>query len=290
MKILIRIYSSLFKFLEEIYFLLRSYLPAKKKWIVFKTYLKIIIKHKLSGYFKFNNESFYGYNISFFDYDSFKFLFTEIFIKNEYFFKTDKKRPVIFDCGSNIGMSVVYFKWLYPESEIYAFEPDRETFKILKANIEKNKFNNVYLNEIALANKVGKVNLYIDNENPGNLTMSIIKNRLPLNEIKVNSSKLSSFIKSKKIDLIKMDIEGAESEVIKDLVSAKKLNQVNELILEYHHLIGDDSANFSNLLFMLEKNDFKYRIKADTMLLYQKFVFQDILVYAYKSKTNGGNN
>ena len=54
-----------------------------------------------------------GYKISFMGEAHLRWLFGEIFMDASYFFHTDNDRPLIFDCGSNIGMSVLFFKKLY---------------------------------------------------------------------------------------------------------------------------------------------------------------------------------
>jgi hypothetical protein len=68
------------------------------------------------------------YTISFCGRASFLYLFEEIFAKASYLFHSDTDRPLIFDCGSNIGMSVLFFKKLYPAARITAFEPDPRTY------------------------------------------------------------------------------------------------------------------------------------------------------------------
>lgn len=96
-------------------------------------WLKIFIKFfTINKITKLKKENIFGFKIEAFDYDTIRFLFEEIFYKNEYFIKLDNRPPIIFDCGANIGMATIYFKWLYPDSIIYAFEPDKQTFKILK--------------------------------------------------------------------------------------------------------------------------------------------------------------
>jgi hypothetical protein len=66
------------------------------------------------------------YTISFCGRASFLYLFEEIFAKASYLFHSDTDRPL--DCGSNIGMSVLFFKKLYPAARITAFEPDPRTY------------------------------------------------------------------------------------------------------------------------------------------------------------------
>jgi predicted O-methyltransferase YrrM len=63
-----------------------------------------------------------------------------IFLKAKiYRFNSLITKPLILDCGANVGVSVLYFKRLYPDAEIIAFEPDEDVFAILKQNYEESK-------------------------------------------------------------------------------------------------------------------------------------------------------
>ena len=59
----------------------------------------------------------------------------EIFEEEVYRFQTENKTPLIIDCGANIGLSVLYFRRLFPNAKIIAFEPDEGIFKILQKNM-----------------------------------------------------------------------------------------------------------------------------------------------------------
>ena len=50
--------------------------------------------------------------------------YREIFIQELYRFETSNPAPVIIDCGANCGLSVVYFKQLFPAAKIVAVEAD----------------------------------------------------------------------------------------------------------------------------------------------------------------------
>ena len=78
------------------------------------------------------------YSISFPDAESFMSMREEIWNKESYFFETDSPCPYIIDCGSNIGLSVLYFKHLFPNSDITAFEPDPELLNYLSQNLKSN--------------------------------------------------------------------------------------------------------------------------------------------------------
>ena len=79
------------------------------------------------------------------DSASFLFMYHEIFEQQIYRFKARTERPVIIDGGANIGLSIIYFKKLYPDANIVAFEPDRKVFNVLEKNIESFNFSDVSL-------------------------------------------------------------------------------------------------------------------------------------------------
>ena len=78
------------------------------------------------------------YSVSFPDAQSFLSMRDEIWHNQSYFFECRTKRPFIIDCGSNIGLSVLYFKQLFPNSNILAFEPDPILCKYLNQNVRAN--------------------------------------------------------------------------------------------------------------------------------------------------------
>lgn len=230
---------------------------------------------------KITEEKIMGFKISFFDYGTFHFLFREVFLHNHFYFESIKKNPLIFSCGTNIGLEIIYFKWLYPDSTIFCVEPDLETFHLLQKNIEDNNLNKVYLFNIALSDKKEKINFYIDRDNPGWLTMSTIKSRLPKNRILVQAQPLSNFIKEKTIDFMAMDIEGSEKKVLTELDKTKKINKIQKMIIEYHHSINNEIL-MSEFLKILEKNKFNYLVTANAEPLNKENTYQDILIYAYQ--------
>lgn len=250
-------------------------------------WLKIFIKFfTINKITKLKKENIFGFKIEAFDYDTIRFLFEEIFYKNEYFIKLDNRPPIIFDCGANIGMATIYFKWLYPDSIIYAFEPDKQTFKILKKNVLNNKLKNVHLFNVALGKKNGVITFFNDSNHPGSLLMSSKRARMLSNKITVKSLSLSSFVRSENIDsidLVKMDIEGSETEVLCDLDKHNYLKNVERIVLEYHHNMCKQKTDLSMLLSLFEKNDFGYQIDAKCASANYKNKFQDVVLYCYKN-------
>ncbi len=222
-----------------------------------------------------------GFKVKFLDYWMLYFLFNEIFLNNDYYFITKNDSPYIIDCGSNIGMSIVYFKMLYPNSHIVAFEPENETYLCLDKNVKKNFLNSVTIHKAALSNKEGKIELFYDQDNAGSLIMSTKQERIPKQKQIVNASILSKYI-NKEVDFLKIDIEGAELEVIEELSNTRKLCFVKQMVIEYHHHIVNESDVFSRMLKILEDAGFGYQIESQLCKPLIREQFQDILVYAYR--------
>jgi FkbM family methyltransferase len=149
----------------------------------------------------------------------------KIFVDNEYDFDLPYSPEIIFDLGSNVGLSVIYFRLKYPNAKIYAFEPDPETFKKLRKNIKQ--FNNIFIFNLAISDKNGKEKFYIY---PNQSMSSSLLQRLPNQPfVEVETKTLDSILDElsiNKVDLLKFDIEGAEYGVFKKFKNLDKINNI----------------------------------------------------------------
>ena len=224
---------------------------------------KIIIKKFFNSVFKFRNEKFLGYKIFFYDYADFKSLFYEIFAAKSYFLDIQKKRPVIVDGGSNIGMSVLFFKTFYPDSKIICFEPQRLTFKLLVKNIKYNHLNNVYPYNLALSDNEEPIKVY-SSDKYSSCNATILKNMSKsfkkTYDEEVKAVQLSNFIEED-IDILKLDVEGAEGKIIKELDVNKKIHKIKNIIMEYHNDL-DENNDITEILTILKKNKFNVEIES----------------------------
>lgn len=168
----------------------------------------------------------------------------EIFHEKIYDFKTEKKAPLIIDAGSNIGVATIFFKLLYPRAKILCFEPDPNSFVLLKKNILNNCLRDITLVNAALAGQSGMVEFYghIDSETPYSCGNSIIKtwgeqraihdlDYLNKNKTQVSAVQLSNYI-NEEIDFLKLDVEGAERQVLDEL--GDKLHLIKTIAMEIH--------------------------------------------------------
>lgn len=235
-----------------------------------------------------NPVSLLGLTIGYFNEQQFRYLFNEVFVEACYWFRTNRAAPVIIDCGSNIGMSVLFFKTLYPHANLIGFEPDPATFGQLTENVRANALNDVALHNIALSDKDGDLDFFISPEEQGSLLMSVHQERLPGEKITVPAKRLSTFIPDH-VDLLKIDIEGSEANVLAELDSSGVMHRIERIHLEYHHHLKPTKDGLSEILGVLERNDFGYQIRAHWgQGLPKPGTFQDIAIFAYGPRERYG--
>ena len=175
--------------------------------------------------------TFFGYKIEGFEFKQLYHQFGEIFVRSMYYFKTTNKAPIIIDCGSNIGFSVIFFKFLYPNSTILAFEPEPKTFEKLKKNVIANHLHRVHLHNLAITNQQGDIDYYVDSKTGSESSSSFPESGLK-SKMKVKATTLSKYIKTLKlIDFMKIDIEGYEYLVFKNLAKKNLLKNQREMII-----------------------------------------------------------
>lgn len=162
--------------------------------------------------------------------------------ETELVLKKLKRGDVFFDIGANIGYyTVLASKKVGPRGRVFAFEPDFENFKQLSENVKLNKCKNVVLENKAVSDRNGRIKFKIEHLKKGESRAS--KN----GQISVPTIKLDNY---GKIDVLKMDIEGAE---IMALRGAKKtLNRRGiKLFIEYNPGSLEEFARGPNELLRL---------------------------------------
>lgn len=187
--------------------------------------------------------------------DPYWFIFNhrEIFEEEIYKFTSKRPDPLIIDCGSNIGLSIIYFNSLYPQSKIIGFEPDPEIFRFLEQNLEEFSIPNIELHQKAVWTCETEL-LFVQD---GSLGGKIVKNRNKKNIIEIQSMRLRDLL-TQPIDFLKIDIEGAEYDVLEDCKD--KLELVDHIFIEYHGL-ANETQKLHKILEMINATGFRYHIK-----------------------------
>jgi FkbM family methyltransferase len=189
----------------------------------------------------------------------FELLSREIFDGGEYWFACDRSDPTILDCGSHIGLSVAWFKQRFPKARITAFEPDPETFQLLQTNVAANGLEGVELLNLAVAAEGGTATFYgeFGAAEPMASAHSLRQDwgtQRGGQTIVVNTVPLADYITGP-IDYLKVDIEGAETEVMASIRS--RLHLVGAVGLEFHGTGGRARNDEQDLIRLLRDHGFE---------------------------------
>lgn len=229
-----------------------------------------------------NETDLLGFRVSYLDNEAFQYALREVFFNNDYGFEAETDSPTILDCGANIGLATLFFKHLYPKARIACFEADPTTASILKKNIDQNRLQDVSAHHLMLSNSDGEHSFYVDASAPGSLRMSGVPGRLSNHrEILVKTGRLSDFVEGP-VDFLKLDVEGAEFDVMSDLKGSRKLAHIRRMVIEYHHKIDGQASCLARFLALLEDEGFEYQITGRCYPITRQNVFQDLLIGCYR--------
>ena len=141
------------------------------------------------------------------------------------------------DLGANIGYFTILMANLVGSSgKIFSFEPAPLNFKILQKNVQQNHLENVVLEQSAVGDTDGKIKLYLSNTNSGwhkVFPTQFIDYEVSEKNIDVNICSLDKVFANKKIDFIKMDVEGYEWNAIRGGKRIFEENHDIKLIFEF---------------------------------------------------------
>jgi FkbM family methyltransferase len=188
---------------------------------------------------------------------NFYILYKDIFVRRLYAFNSDTETPRILDCGSNIGLATLFFKHVRPKAKIICFEPDPSILPYLEENVRRNGLSDVEIREAAIAGRDGTLVLYSDGRYASSLE-DFAPQTIPADwqRFEVPCVRLRDCL-AEPIDLVKMNIEGAEAEAIVD--AASELRMAKEFLIEYHHLPGL-KRSLHTLLAALDDAGFDYLV------------------------------
>ncbi len=153
----------------------------------------------------------------------------EVFVNGEYDLPAESPR-LILDAGSNAGFSVLYFRDRYPEATIIAVEPARRTFARLKRNVGGQA--NIHLVRAAVVGEERTVALHTGWQS---WASSMFAEHDMYETEEVEGLSVESVLEAcgeERADIIKLDIEGAEGEV---LARSAALRQADYVVFEFHH-------------------------------------------------------
>lgn len=166
-----------------------------------------------------------------------------------------RKKLIIFDIGTNHGQYIfLYLKIIKDLSisdyEIHCFEPNTS----LAAKLKKIKNPNIFINNIAVSNAVGKRKFFINDQDQKSSFYSFANYKSKVKQIVIKTTSIDEYCRLKninKINFIKVDTEGAEPEVLE---GSKKMIINNKVDCIYSELsIGKLYNNMEFSIYSLEK-------------------------------------
>ena len=187
-----------------------------------------------------------------------KFIPKSHFEKMASLFKEDNKKhnlmanydlnenSLIFDVGGYKGQGASDLFSMYL-STIYIFEPHTEYAKEIEKRFKKN--NKIKIFNFGLSNKKSDNYLYFNNDG----STLFLKNK---QKEKVRLESISNFIKNnniKKIDLLKLNIEGGEYDALDDLINSGLLNIITNLQVQFHNFFPDAKKKMNEIKNKLSK-------------------------------------
>src|SRR5829696_2938550 len=158
-----------------------------------------------------------------------KAIFNQVFYEKQYFLEQLNELNVtrILDAGANIGLAAIYFNQLFPAAQIIAIEPEPSNYLALQKNTSS--YKNITCQHAALWHEEEAIDII----NPGSLAASFMVEKNSSSSIKgITIPKLMQQHDWDKIDVLKMDIEGAEKNVFEGNV--EWLKNVQVIIIELH--------------------------------------------------------
>ncbi len=137
---------------------------------------------------------------------------------------------VVLDLGANVGVFSLYSALKNPNGRIVSVEPETTNFRFLLENVKANNFTNVVCEKLAISNSCGKTWLYLDK--PGSNSLMQPSQGQKVQECESTTIEyLMEKNRIRKVDFLKMDIEGAEYKVFE---SIEWLSSVKRIAIEMH--------------------------------------------------------
>lgn len=148
--------------------------------------------------------------------------------------KEIKEGDVIIDVGANIGYyALIFARLVGGNGKVFAFEPDPTSFALLKKNVKLNGYKNIVLIQKAVSDKNGKLKLYLAEDNLGDHRP--YDSRDGRQYVEVEAVRLDDYFKDyeRKINFVKMDIQGGEVKALQGMMNLLKKNQEVKVFTEF---------------------------------------------------------
>jgi len=195
------------------------------------------------------------------DFDTYE----HVFVLKEYDFPIPFEPNIIIDGGANIGMSALYFARRFPKSKIIAIEPDSKNCALLKHNTRD--FTNVETMQAGLWSTSGHLRIRDISADANAFQVEWTEAATSDSLKAISLGELLQKSESKTLDIVKLDIEGAEKEIFRSGYEAW-LPQTKLLIVELHDRM---TPGCSKALFeAMSKYDFDCETRWENLIFFNR--------------------
>ena len=176
-----------------------------------------------------------------------------------------KERDIVVDIGAHIGLyTIITSKRVGPNGKIIAIEANPDNFEMLNRNVKLNQLTNVTTLNCAVYSQETKIKLYLAGEGLNrtkyNTLMAERASEGKEKFVEVNADTLDHLIRLQgisEVNWIKIDVEGAEYEVLKGASNIISHSKDISLLIEVHNLSGSNSTLYEHISQFLNLYSFK---------------------------------
>jgi FkbM family methyltransferase len=176
---------------------------------------------------------------------------TDIYLGQVYDFGCTHPNPRILDIGANLGLASIRFRELHPAARITAFEADPAIAAVLQKNLHAFDDHTTEIIAAAAWTQNGQAGFQSNGDDSGQLNADA--------SLQIRTVDLSEYCREP-VDFLKMDVEGAEFELIAHLHSTGTLANIQRMFIELHAWNATTPVRFHELLTTLTTNGFHYRL------------------------------
>ncbi len=206
-------------------------------------------------------------------------VFKQVFIDKEYdpvlsYFRNNQATPqFVIDAGANIGLTTIFIKNNFPDAKVVCIEPDKSNFSMLENNLANFIQNqSVFLENAGLMGRLN-LNLGIGESFRGGgawAKQTIISDQ----ESDIKSTTIPELLDKYgelKIDLLKIDIEGAETFLLENETDLSFLERTKVIAIEIH----DEYDCRAGIYALLRHHGFMLMDIAETTIAINKLHLND---------------
>lgn len=206
-------------------------------------------------------------------------------------FLSERENQVLFDVGSNVGSYAKLLSINFPDAEVFSFEPNPSTFKILTDNLSQSKKVHLFNLGLSKEEKNAQIYAYTKEESTSHASLysdvfTALHKDTQLNTIDIKLTTIDKFCKEysiDQIDFLKIDTEGHEYEVLQGARQMLAIGNIQFIQFEFNEMNVISRVFLKDFYDLLPNFKF-YRINSNSLIPlgdyrseYEIFQFQNIL-------------